>query len=1187
MKAFLQPWEDLEEIRRLREQLKKNKGVAALNGSIDAAKAHMIWGIGYDVRTKLIVVQDEKRGRQLTEELGFFEDTVLYYPAKDLLFYQSDVRGNALTRERLRVVEALRGDGQVTVVTTFPALMNRVIPVESYIRNILTLAPEQEIPVETLRKALAGLGYETVSQVEHPGEFAVRGGIVDVFPLTEEYPVRIEFWGDEIDTIRRFDPVAQTSLHGENTVESLSIYPAAELVLSPDEIEKGLAAIEKDASALEEKYRKAFHTEEAHRIRIQTDQMTEEIREGLMGQEAESHLTYFCPDTQSLVDYFPDDSLLVLDEVRRLKEQADASEQEFNASMEHRLEGGYILPGQMQMMWSTDEVFHKISKHTCLTLSTLDTRDKTLKADAYYHVRLTQGSPYNGSYEMFLKDLNRLHRNRQRVVYAGASRTRAKHLAQDLQRDGVNAYYSDDTDHVPSPGEVMLTGAPIARGYAIPDASCVIITEQDVFGTRSVKPKRRKKAQSGGGEVIRSFEDLHPGDYVVHENHGLGIYRGMERIEVNHVMKDYIRIEYAKGGTLYILASQLDMLQKYAGSDAKKPKLNTLGGKEWTETRSRVKHAVGNIARELVELYADRQNRKGYVYGPDTVWQREFEEAFPYEETEGQKEAIAAVKQDMESPKIMDRLICGDVGYGKTEIAMRAAFKAVQEGKQVAVLVPTTILAQQHYDTFTQRMSGYPVNIGLLCRFRTEAQQKETIEGLKKGSIDIVIGTHRLLSKDVKYKDLGLLVIDEEQRFGVAHKEKIKQIRRDVDVLSMTATPIPRTLHMSLIGIRDMSLLEDAPTDRMPIQTFVFEYNPEMVREAILRELSRGGQVYYVFNRISSIADMAAKIHELVPEANVGYAHGRMSQSRLEEVMFDFVNGDIDVLVSTTIIEIGMDISNVNTIIIHDADTMGLSQLYQLRGRVGRSGRTAYAFFMYRKDKMLKEVAEKRLAAIKEFSDLGSGFKIAMRDLEIRGAGNMLGAEQSGHMAAVGYDLYCKMLNEAVRREKGEKVEDDFETTVDLSMDAYIPDRYIPDDTQRLDIYKRIADISDGDARDAMIDELIDRFGEPPKAVQNLLWISLFRAKAHKAYITDIKQKGNTVEMSLYQKAQLDPAAIPQIVTKYQPYVTFAANTDTPGFIFDFGKNSKISARDLPEYLDTFVQNLYTMAALDAENPAS
>ena len=622
-------------------------------------------------------------------------------------------------------------------------------------------------------------------------------------------------------------------------------------------------------------------------------------------------------------------------------------------------------------------------------------------------------------------------------------------------------------------------------------------------------------------------------------------------------MKDYIKIEYAGGSNLYILATQLDQIQKYAGKDARKPKLNKLGSQEWTKTKGKVRGAVRQIAQDLVKLYAEREEQNGYMYGPDTVWQREFEELFPFEETEDQVLAIDATKRDMESHKIMDRLICGDVGYGKTEIAIRAAFKAVQENKQVAYLAPTTILAQQIYNTFSQRMKDFPVRVDLLCRFRTAAQQKKTISDLKKGQVDIIVGTHRILSKDVQFKDLGLLVVDEEQRFGVAHKEKIKQLKTNVDVLTLTATPIPRTLHMSLIGIRDMSVLEEPPMDRVPIQTYVMEYNEELVREAITRELARGGQVYYVYNKVRDIDEVTSRIQELVPEANVAFAHGQMRENQLEDIMYRFINGDIDVLVSTTIIETGLDISNVTNMIIHDADNMGLSQLYQLRGRVGRSNRTAYAFLMYRRNKMLKEVAEKRLAAIREYSDLGSGFKIAMRDLEIRGAGNLLGMSQHGHMEAVGYDLYCKMLNEAVQNLKGIHTTVDFTTVIDLDVDAYIPAEYIVNETQKLDIYKRIAGIETLKERDEMKDELLDRFGNIPKAVDNLLRIALIRMAAHALDMTEIKGKNGRITFNFRPDAAIDPLKIPAFLKKHGEEMSFTAYGN-PFFTYKYKKTGLV-----------------------------
>ena len=703
-----------------------------------------------------------------------------------------------------------------------------------------------------------------------------------------------------------------------------------------------------------------------------------------------------------------------------------------------------------------------------------------------------------------------------------------------------------------------------------------VISETDIFG----KKKKKKRRRIYEGEKIQSFTDLKPGDYVVHENHGLGIYQGIEKIEIDRIEKDYMKISYAGGGNLYIPATQMDLIQKYASADAKKPKLNRLGGQDWERTKTRVRKAVQVIARDLVELYAARQEKEGYAYEPDTVWQKEFEEMFPFEETDDQAAAIEETKKDMESHKIMDRLICGDVGFGKTEVAIRAAFKAVQENKQVAFLVPTTILAQQHYNTLVQRMKDFPVRVDLMCRFRTPSQQKKTLEDLKKGQVDILVGTHRILSQDVCFKDLGLLVIDEEQRFGVQHKEKIKKLRENVDVLTLTATPIPRTLHMSLIGIRDMSVLEEAPMDRMPIQTYVMEYQDEMVREAIVRELSRQGQVYYVYNKVKDIAEITARVQSLVPEANVAYAHGQMREHQLERIMYDFINGDIDVLVSTTIIETGLDISNANTMIIHDADKLGLSQLYQLRGRVGRSNRMAYAFLLYRRDRLLREVAEKRLAAIREFTDLGSGFKIAMRDLEIRGAGNLLGEAQHGHMEAVGYDLYCKMLNEAVKNMKQGTSQEEaasFTTTVDLNVDAFIPASYIPDEYQKLDIYKRIALIETEEEMDDMMEELIDRFGDIPKKVQKLILIARLKAFAHSVYVTSIEQKGQTLKITMYERAKVRGEEIPKLLERRKGELVFKNDTP-PYFLYEQKKrNRKEKDPDILEVVKNLLNDIKTL----------
>ncbi len=1081
MQALCGPLRELAEFEEICKKKMECPGMIRILGCTGSQKSHMMYALSDGCRYKVIACSSESKAKQVYEEYRFLSRDVYLYPAKDLLFYQADLRSKELVKQRMEVIEAVLLKDSAVIVTSFDAFMDGLLPREEIERRVIRIGGEDTIDLALLETRLADIGYDREIQVEGPGQFAVRGGILDIYPLTKELPIRIELWGDEVDSIRTFDAETQRSIENLRNVE---IYPATE-----------------------------FPREGEHRV--------------------------------SFLDYFdPGQTLLFLDEPVRLLEKGQGVEEEFIEAQKRRVEGGYEVSDQEMKLYGVSEITERMNRYSSIGFFALEMRAKGFHIRESYHLQTKGVNSYNRSFEMLTQDLKRLKRNGSRVVLLSGSRTRAKRLAQDLRDYNLSSYYSEDLEQEAGPGEVMTAYGYIAEGYEYPMLKFTVISETDIFG-RSQKKKKRKVYE---GRKIQSFSELKPGDYVVHENHGLGIYQGIEKIEVDKIAKDYMKISYAKGGNLYIPATQLDLIQKYASSDAKKPKLNRLGTQEWTKTKTRVRGAVREIAKDLVELYAARQNKEGYIYGEDTVWQKEFEEMFPFEETQDQLLAIEAVKRDMQSRKIMDRLICGDVGYGKTEIAIRAAFKAVQEDKQVVYLVPTTILAQQHYNTFLQRMRDFPVRVYLMCRFRTSAQQKKTIEDTKRGLVDIVIGTHRVLSDDIQFKNLGLLVIDEEQRFGVQHKEKIKKLKENIDVLTLTATPIPRTLHMSLIGIRDMSVLEEAPEDRIPIQTYVMEYNDEMVREAIERECARQGQVYYVYNRVEDIAEVTARVQRLVPEVRVAYAHGQMKEQELEAIMYDFINGEIDVLVSTTIIETGLDISNVNTMIIHDADRLGLSQLYQLRGRVGRSNRMAYAFLLYRRDKMLKEIAEKRLAAIREFTDLGSGFKIAMRDLEIRGAGNLLGAEQHGNMEAVGYDLYCKMLNEAVKHLKGELEEETYTTTIDLNVDAFIPDSYISNEYQKLDIYKRIAAIESEEEREDMIEELVDRFGDIPKKVETLLLAASLKALAHSVYVTAVEQKGESCTFFMYEKAKVHPERIPGLLSDFAGDLSFKA--DPPMFVW-------------------------------------
>lgn len=1162
MKVLSAPLWELAEFEEGKKLLDREKAKVAFSGLYDSQKLHMVSGLSDGFEQKIIVTFSDRQAREIGAEYAFYDRNTLVYPGKDLIFYQADVAGGELVRERMRVVRAILEKRPVTVVTTMEALMMPQMPLSEIVSRVLHFDRSSTVDEERLSEALIEMGYEKNYQVEAPGQFSVRGGIVDIFDMTEENPYRIELWGDSVDSIRSFDVLSQRSV--EN-LDSISVYPATELILSAGRRRDGFERIRKEAKQHVKKLRDAGNIEAAGRLEAQVRETLESVQEFGSVVNLESFVHYFYPATESFLQFFDEErALVLLDEPKRLCETADALEMEFRESMSGRLEKGYILPGQAGILYTQKEIGVRISAFRAAALSALETKNELFLPERSFGVTVRSISSYNNSFESLLKDLKRYKKTGSRVLLLCASRTRAKRLAADLREQELTAFYSEDPDREVQPGETMLFYGHVEKGFEYPLLKFAVISEGDIFGAPKKKKRKIKRYE---GAKIHDFAELKVGDYVVHETHGLGIYQGIEKVEVEGTIRDYMKISYRDGGNLYVLATGLDVIQKYASADAaKKPKLNKLGTQEWTKTKSRVKSAVNEVAKDLVELYAVRQQEKGFAFSEDTVWQREFEEMFPFEETDDQLSAISATKRDMESTKIMDRLICGDVGYGKTEIAIRAAFKAVQDGKQVVFLVPTTILAQQHYNNFVQRMKDYPVRIDQMSRFRTPAQQKKTIEDLKKGLVDIVIGTHRVLSADMKFKDLGLLIIDEEQRFGVTHKEKIKKMKENVDVLTLSATPIPRTLHMSLVGIRDMSVLEEAPNERQPIQTYVMEYNEEMVREAILRELSRGGQVYYVYNRVNTIADMAAKLQELAPEATVSFVHGQMSERELERLMFDFINGEIDVLVATTIIETGLDISNVNTIIIHDSDRMGLSQLYQLRGRVGRSNRTAYAFLMYKRDKVLREVAEKRLAAIKEFTDLGSGFKIAMRDLEIRGAGNLLGERQHGHMEAVGYDLYCKMLNEAVKHLKGESDDGDFSTTVELEVDAYIPGSYIVNEQQKLDIYKRIAGVETESESEEMKGELLDRFGEVPRSVDNLLRIALLRTQAHRLYIMEVKGRPGELRFVYRPDAKVHGENIPKLFELYGESLKFFPQGN-PVFTYQY-KRSKVMEKNAEALLE-------------------
>lgn len=1175
LQALITPLLELSNFQTLIHDIQLNNTPVLATGVLDVEQLHLIHGVSETThRPSIIITYSDLRAKELFEDMLFFHNDTMYYPSKDIIFYAADVHSKDITKRRFQVTNALLSGKTPTIILSIEALFDRLLPGHLYKEFILHVAAGDILDVEEFERKLIYLGYERAEQVESAGQFAVRGGIIDLYSPTEETAVRIELWDDEIDSIRSMDPYSQRSI--ENLSET-EIFPMRELVYDEKTLQDAINRIQKEYEKTKTSFIKKGLTEEAERLTEHIGEFLEMLSTQKTASTVSSFFPFFYENSVCLLDYLPESAIIYYDEPQRISQHADNVAFEFSESMTGRISSGYLLPAQKNVLFSYHEILKFASSYSQILLSTIAQSTTNFKPKDILQFTVKQTPSFQQRMDLFCDEIKYLKKENFRILILAGGQTRSERLVKELYEYGIEAAFAPDLDNVTlHKGTVTVSKGKLKAGFQYQHIQLAVFSDRELFGDGSVKAKRRKRKKKGA--AIESFTDLHVGDYVVHDNHGIGVYQGLEKITVDGINKDYMKINYADGGSLFVPVSQMDMIQKYIGSDSARPKLNKLGGQEWAKAKNKVRTAVAILAEDLVALYAKRQAAKGYVYAKDTLWQKEFEETFPYEETDDQLAAIEDVKHDMESNRVMDRLVCGDVGYGKTEVAIRAAFKAVQEGKQVAYLVPTTILAQQHFNTFTQRMMDYPIRIDLLSRFRTPKQQKETLDGLSKGYVDIVIGTHRLLSKDVKFKDLSLIIVDEEQRFGVSHKEKLKTLRENVDVLTLTATPIPRTLHMSLSGIRDMSILEEPPSERHPIQTYVMENNPELVRDAIHRELARNGQVYFLHNRVNNISEVATRLQNMVPEANIAYAHGKMTEHELESIMKDFIDGEIDVLVCTTIIETGLDIANVNTIIIQDADRMGLSQLYQLRGRVGRSNKIAYAYLMYRRDKLLPEIAEKRLQTIKEFTEFGSGFKIAMRDLEIRGAGNLLGAEQHGHMETVGYDMYCKLLDEEVRHLKGEEVKEEFETTIDLNINAFIPSFYIPNEEQRLEIYKKIAQISTQEEYFDIQEEIEDRYGNLPKSVHLLLEVVLLKAQAHTLGVLTIIQKAKTILVTFKPDANIAPEALTRLITEHKntylftaaanPYITIKINEKEKTDAVTYVKNLLQGLSSLPDMLN-------------------
>lgn len=1101
LQGVMQPLKDNMKFKSITEKISEKTFPINIYGISESGKSYIINGIFEENDNSMVVVtHSDVDAKNLYEDLSFYTTDVFYFPVREVVFYNVDAISGDLRWARLKVIkEILQNERKKIIVTSIDALTSLYTPKEYYLRYSMIIKTGDDIDLKEISKSLLQCGYERVEVVEGKGEFSFRGGILDVFPPTSAYPYRVELFGDEVDSIRTFNTESQRSIE---KVEEFSIFPSKEVIVDDECRSRAVQNINEELKKVIANVSKE-NKESVEKIKGIVGKNIELLNNTYYFETIDSYLPFFYEKLDSFFDYLQGYTFVV-DDFKRSSGKMESIYYEFNENYMSFLQRGDILPSQNSLLLNKGELESKLENSSLITLSSFLNKSDGLFNTVDIGFEEVTLNKYNGQLNMLIEDIQERKEKKYKTVILAGTRPRGERLVKTLMEKGIFSTYKDSIDKIEA-GEVVITFGNLLRGFDYPELELSIISDKDIFG--ETRRKRSGKAvRKKGVAKITSFAELKPGDYVVHANHGIGVYKGIKQMAAGGTTRDYLDIVYDKGDKLYVPVDQLDLVQKYIGSEGNSPKINKLGGAEWQKAKAKARKSINEIAQDLVKLYAARATLKGHSFGKDTEWQRQFEDEFPYEETPDQLASLEEIKRDMESDKPMDRLLCGDVGYGKTEVAIRAAFKAVMDGKQVAFLVPTTILADQHYNNFIKRFSDFPIKIDMISRFRTPKQQKATLQALKEGNVDILIGTHRLVSKDIVFKDLGLLIVDEEQRFGVAQKEKIKGMKKNVDVLTLSATPIPRTLHMSLTGVRDISVIETPPEDRYPIQTYVVEQNDQLIRDAILREIGRGGQVYFVYNRVESIDSMANYIRDLVPECKVGIMHGQMTEKELETEMIAFMNKEYDVLVCTTIIETGIDISNVNTMIVHNADKMGLSQLYQLRGRVGRANRIAYAYFIYTKDKILTEVAEKRLKALKDFTELGSGFKISMRDLEIRGAGNMMGSSQHGHMASIGYDLYCRMLEDTIKLIKGEIENEPIETSVDIKVDAFIPSSYITDEIQKIEVYKKIAAIENINDFMEIKSELEDRYSSIPDSVYNLMDIAYIKSICKGLYIEDIKE---------------------------------------------------------------------------------
>ena len=1138
MNFLIKTLEENKKFQELTKQISKT-GPIAISGLVDVEKLHVLAGIFNETKRPMVLVTyNEIQARKLYQDLKKLIKQTYFFPKKEITSYDYVAQSKEIEYKRIDVLNkmylAKKQKEPIIIVTTIEAVMQKMVAKDTLYQNVIDFEVGKTYLLDEIKEKLVGLGYERSDLIENKGQFSIRGGIVDV-GLSEKIGVRIELWGDEVDSIRFFQISSQRSTE---MLKEITIFPAHELIVQD---------LSEAVKNIQEKY-----PEEIEDIEL--------IKNGDYISKINKYFNEFYENQASFLDYMSDEYLLLLDEKSKINQRESNIIEDNNKLIASLVEKEKFVPEAIENISKFEYNFEEKQ------IIYLEQNDSIKNIQKYYF-ETREINFYNLQLDLLLADIVTYQKNKKKVVLLAGNEISAKKLCNILKENQINYKYEQEAENV-KPGEIIVTIGGFSSGFENYDLNLIVISLQNNF-EEPVKRKKKLSSTFKDSEKI-VFADLKPGDIVVHQTHGIGQFIGVNTITADGVTKDYIKIKYRNDDILYVPTNSLDSVRKYiGGGDNSSPRLNKLGGKEWSATTSKVKKNLEAVAKDLIELYAKRQKIKGFSFSPDTPWQKQFEDSFPYTETDDQLRCIQDVKKDMEKPQPMDRLLCGDVGYGKTEVAIRAAFKAVMDQKQVAYLVPTTILANQQYEEFKTRMQEFAINVELLNRFKTKKEQDEIIKKLKLGEVDVIVGTHRLLSEDVNFKDLGLLIIDEEHRFGVKDKEKIKKLRTNIDVLTMTATPIPRTLHMSIVGVRDMSVIYEPPHNRKPVQTYVLEYDQEVITEAITKEIERGGQVFYLFNQVEGIEKKANEISMLVPEAKVGFAHGKMSGRELEEIMESFINHEINVLVCTTILESGIDIPNANTIIVENADRLGLAQLYQIRGRVGRSDKQAYAYITYKRDKLLSEVADKRLKAIKEFTEFGSGFKIAMRDLEIRGAGSMLGEMQHGHMEKVGYDTYCKLLDEVIKEMQGIEVVEEQDVQIDLAVSSYIPDNFIENSSQKIEIYQNIALCRTEEELQNVIDEVIDRYGRLPKELENLIDIARIKQLARKANILKIAQKENGI-VFYFVKEKIKPEMVNTLITKYPMLVKFS-NAVEPYVTLRIKENENIIEK-AKEFLNTVIE---------------